>query len=181
MRQQSNFGQNLVYGGPAVVFFGLVIAFFVQGIISIGLSELASAFPVSHTTAATNFSLICHLVVRGTVSFLLYPRSRKAQEIRRVHGGMDVGPGMVDCYVSIIAHACTIGFDQIIRASGTSLAAVTVIGLAKFFHPTFDSSSWQIWLVFCAVAFVTGEDSSKANCDMHADEQPSSTPLHSAI
>ena len=44
---QSCFGQNLVYGGPAVVIFGLIIAFFVQGFISLGLGELASAFPVS--------------------------------------------------------------------------------------------------------------------------------------
>lgn len=94
---------------------------------------------------------------------------------------MDVRPGLVDCYVSIITHCCKFGSDKIISASGTSLAAVTVIGLAKFFHPAYDSSSWQIWLVFCAVAFVTGEDSSRAKGDMHTDKQLSSTPLHCPI
>ncbi|TQB71169.1 hypothetical protein MPDQ_007759 [Monascus purpureus] len=42
---KSNFGQNLVYGGPQVVVFGLLVAFVIQFIITAGLGELASAFP----------------------------------------------------------------------------------------------------------------------------------------
>ncbi|KAK7398128.1 hypothetical protein QQX98_012492 [Neonectria punicea] len=41
----SNFGQSLIYGGPQVCVFGLVVAFVVQFIITLGLSEIASAFP----------------------------------------------------------------------------------------------------------------------------------------
>ncbi|KAL9016756.1 MAG: hypothetical protein Q9185_005930 [Variospora sp. 1 TL-2023] len=41
----SNFGQNLIYGGPRVVVFGLLIATVVQSVITLGLSEVASAFP----------------------------------------------------------------------------------------------------------------------------------------
>ncbi|KAL8969325.1 MAG: hypothetical protein Q9183_002054, partial [Haloplaca sp. 2 TL-2023] len=41
----SNFGQNLIYGGPQVVVFGLLVATAVQWIITLGLSEVASAFP----------------------------------------------------------------------------------------------------------------------------------------
>ncbi|KAL9059283.1 MAG: hypothetical protein Q9206_001559 [Seirophora lacunosa] len=41
----SNFGQNLIYGGPRVVVFGLLIATVVQCVITLGLSEVASAFP----------------------------------------------------------------------------------------------------------------------------------------
>ncbi|KAI4204343.1 MAG: hypothetical protein LQ346_001615 [Caloplaca aetnensis] len=41
----SNFGQNLVYGGPQNVVFGLLVATVVQWIITLGLSEVASAFP----------------------------------------------------------------------------------------------------------------------------------------
>ncbi|KAL8959294.1 MAG: hypothetical protein Q9193_003817, partial [Seirophora villosa] len=41
----SNFGQNLIYGGPQNVIFGLLVATVVQWIITLGLSEVASAFP----------------------------------------------------------------------------------------------------------------------------------------
>ncbi|KAF2120327.1 amino acid/polyamine transporter I [Lophiotrema nucula] len=43
----SCFGQNLIYGGPQSVIFGLIVAFFVQYTITLGLSELASAYPSS--------------------------------------------------------------------------------------------------------------------------------------
>jgi choline transport protein len=39
------FGQNLRYGGPQVVIFACLVAAFVQWIVTLGLSELASAFP----------------------------------------------------------------------------------------------------------------------------------------
>ena len=41
----SNFGRNLIYGGPQSVVFGLLVATAVQSIITLGLSEVASAFP----------------------------------------------------------------------------------------------------------------------------------------
>ncbi|KAI9146855.1 choline transporter [Paramyrothecium foliicola] len=41
----SNFGQNLNYGGPQVCLFALIVAWVVQFIITLGLSEIASAFP----------------------------------------------------------------------------------------------------------------------------------------
>ncbi|KAK7191822.1 hypothetical protein PSPO01_02271 [Paraphaeosphaeria sporulosa] len=43
----SCFGQNLKYGGPNSVIFGLIVAFVVQYTITLGLSELASAYPSS--------------------------------------------------------------------------------------------------------------------------------------
>ena len=43
----SNFGQNLVYGGPQSVVFGLLVAAVCQWTITLGLSEIASAFPSS--------------------------------------------------------------------------------------------------------------------------------------
>ncbi|KAK5677213.1 hypothetical protein LTS10_010402 [Elasticomyces elasticus] len=43
----SCFGQNLIYGGPQSCIFGLIVAFFAQGLVTIGLSELGSAFPSS--------------------------------------------------------------------------------------------------------------------------------------
>ncbi|CAG8948961.1 hypothetical protein HYFRA_00002089 [Hymenoscyphus fraxineus] len=43
----SNFGQNLSYGGPQSVILGALVALFAQWILTLGLSELASAFPSS--------------------------------------------------------------------------------------------------------------------------------------
>ncbi|KAL5342282.1 choline transporter [Aspergillus crustosus] len=43
----SCFGQSLIYGGPRICIFALVIAFVVQFTVTLGLSELASAFPSS--------------------------------------------------------------------------------------------------------------------------------------
>ncbi|GAW17731.1 hypothetical protein ANO14919_071970 [Xylariales sp. No.14919] len=41
----SCFGQSLIYGGPQACLLGLVIAFFIQFTVTLGLSEIASAFP----------------------------------------------------------------------------------------------------------------------------------------
>ncbi|KAG9232017.1 amino acid/polyamine transporter I [Amylocarpus encephaloides] len=43
----SCFGQNLAYGGPQSVILGLLVALFAQGTVTLGVSELASAFPSS--------------------------------------------------------------------------------------------------------------------------------------
>ena len=43
----SCFGQNLIYGGPQSVIFGLLVAAVAQWTITLGLSEIASAFPSS--------------------------------------------------------------------------------------------------------------------------------------
>jgi len=43
----STFGQNLRYGGPQLVIFAALVAAFVQWVVTLGLSELASAFPSS--------------------------------------------------------------------------------------------------------------------------------------
>ncbi|KAI9149882.1 Choline transport protein [Paramyrothecium foliicola] len=43
----SNFGQNVIYGGPRSVIIGLLCAFFAQFTITLGLAEIASAFPSS--------------------------------------------------------------------------------------------------------------------------------------
>lgn len=40
-------GQELIYGGPQTAILGLLVAAFVQWTITLGLSELASAFPSS--------------------------------------------------------------------------------------------------------------------------------------
>jgi choline transport protein len=43
----STFGQGLRYGGPQAVIFSLLAATAIQWILTLGLAELASAFPSS--------------------------------------------------------------------------------------------------------------------------------------
>ncbi|KAL4952139.1 amino acid/polyamine transporter I [Aspergillus filifer] len=43
----SNFGQNMIYGGPRLVVVGLILAFTAQSTITLGLAEIGSAFPSS--------------------------------------------------------------------------------------------------------------------------------------
>ncbi|KAJ5391469.1 hypothetical protein N7509_006959 [Penicillium cosmopolitanum] len=43
----SCFGQGLIYGGPQTCIFSLLVAFFAQCAVAIGLGELASAYPSS--------------------------------------------------------------------------------------------------------------------------------------
>ncbi|KAM0550331.1 hypothetical protein ACHAPJ_009002 [Fusarium lateritium] len=65
----SCFGQSLLYGGPQVCIFGLIVAFAVQFTITIGLSEIASAFPMFWNLAGGGDSRWYHqlhrLVVHG--------------------------------------------------------------------------------------------------------------------
>lgn len=46
---------------------------------------------------------------------------------------------------------------MIFRCSGVSLAAVSLLGVVRFFHPNFEVLTYHIWLVYCAVAFVTSK------------------------
>jgi choline transport protein len=46
-------GQGLIYGGPQGVIFSLLVAAFMQWTITLGLSELASAFPSLGVSLAT--------------------------------------------------------------------------------------------------------------------------------
>ncbi|KAK1675877.1 amino acid permease-domain-containing protein [Colletotrichum godetiae] len=100
----SNFGQNLIYGGPQSCLFGLLAAFVAQFIISLGLSEIASAFPSS--------------------------------------GGYLVG------WMSTLAW-------WIVTCSGTALFAATLSGMMGFWHPAFEGTQWQIYLIYVGTATVT--------------------------
>jgi choline transport protein len=46
-------GQGLIYRGPQGVIFSLLVTVFMQWTITLGLSELASAFPSSGVSSAT--------------------------------------------------------------------------------------------------------------------------------
>ncbi|OQV06268.1 hypothetical protein CLAIMM_10863 [Cladophialophora immunda] len=43
----------------------------------------------------------------------------------------------------------------IIACSGTALSAVSIMGLANFWHPEFVATQWQIWLVYVGVVSIT--------------------------
>ncbi|KAF2798207.1 amino acid transporter [Melanomma pulvis-pyrius CBS 109.77] len=118
----SCFGQNLVYGGPQTVIFGLIVAFAVQSTITMGLSELASAFPSSG--GQYHF---CYI--------LAPPRTRRFA-------------AYVIGWMSVLAW-------WIVTCSGISLAAVTLLGIVRFFHEDFVAQSWHTYLVYVATGTVT--------------------------
>ena len=47
----------------------------------------------------------------------------------------------------------------VITCSGVSLCAVSVAGLIRFWHPDFEAARWQIYLIYLASVFLTGESS----------------------
>ncbi|KAK1625277.1 amino acid/polyamine transporter I [Colletotrichum phormii] len=118
----SNFGQNLIYGGPQSCLFGLLAAFVAQFIITLGLSEIASAFPSSG--GQYHF---CYIMAPANT---------------RRFAGYLVG------WMSTLAW-------WIVTCSGTSLFAATLSGMIGFWHPAFEGTQWQIYLIYVGTATVT--------------------------
>ena len=44
----------------------------------------------------------------------------------------------------------------VITCSGVSLCAVSVSGMIAFWHPSYKSEQWQIYLIYLATVFLTG-------------------------
>lgn len=88
----STFGQSLRYGGPQCAIFALVTAVFVQWIVTLGLAELASAFPSSGVRARSTPVLYCSNINLdiGPVSFYIYPCAREIQAVQRFRCRVDV-------------------------------------------------------------------------------------------
>ncbi|KAL8856519.1 MAG: hypothetical protein Q9178_006834 [Gyalolechia marmorata] len=78
----SNFGQNLTYGGPQSVVFGLLVATAVQWTITLGLSEVASAFPSAGVELVMSRDSDCSDELAGTVPLHVYSSANQAQEVR---------------------------------------------------------------------------------------------------
>ncbi|KAF2168982.1 hypothetical protein M409DRAFT_65312 [Zasmidium cellare ATCC 36951] len=145
----SCFGQNLNYVGPAAVIFGLLAAFFCQGFVSLGLAELASAFPSS----GGQYHFVYVLSTEKTKRFAAY----------------------IVGWTSVLAW-------WTVTCSGLSLAAITISGIANFWHPEWTPTSWQTYLIYvaffpcsshflsiigCVMFLIT-------TCVMHEETQPAS-------
>ena len=85
----SNFGQNLTYGGPQSVVFGLLVATAVQWTITLGLSEVASAFPSAGVELVMPRDSDCSDEMAGTVPLHIYSSANQAQEVRSLRCGLD--------------------------------------------------------------------------------------------
>src|SRR6478735_2834565 len=72
---------------------------------------------------------------------------------------MDVDPRLVDCHVRnrILRERNPILIRYQTRCSGISLAAVTLGGIINFIDPSFTVTSWQTYLLYFAVAIITGK------------------------
>lgn len=64
----------MAYGGTQSCIFGLVVAFVVQLIVTLGLAELASAFPVRSACGTYDLSTDNVTVKWWPVPFLLHPQ-----------------------------------------------------------------------------------------------------------
>ncbi|KAI1628725.1 amino acid/polyamine transporter I [Exophiala viscosa] len=102
----SNFGQGLRYGGPQVVIFSLIVATFVQWIITLGQYHF--------------------------VYILAAPKYKRIS-------------AFVTGWMSVLAW-------WIMTCSGLSLCAISATGLAAFMYPSYEPTSWQIWLVYVGMA-----------------------------
>jgi hypothetical protein len=98
----SCFGQNLTYGGPQVVIFALLVATFAQGAITLGLSELASAFP-SSGVSASSLMLFCsqpsqdsNCPCLGSISLRLHRGAGQDKTLRILYRGLDLRCWLVD-------------------------------------------------------------------------------------
>ncbi|KAL8666977.1 MAG: hypothetical protein Q9168_007356, partial [Polycauliona sp. 1 TL-2023] len=118
----SNFGQNLIYGGPQNVVFGLLVATAVQWTITLGLSEIASAFP----SAGGQYHF----------TYILAPTKHKK-------------------FAAFVVGWMTVLGWWVVTCSGVSLCAVSVAGLVHLWHPAFEASPWQIYLIYLASIFLT--------------------------
>ncbi|KAL8688094.1 MAG: hypothetical protein Q9224_004973 [Gallowayella concinna] len=130
----SNFGQNLIYGGPQLVVFGFLVATAVQWVITLGLSEVASAFP----SAGGQYHF----------TYILAPTKHKK-------------------FAAFVVGWMTILGWWVVTCSGVSLCAVSVAGFINFWHPSFEATRWQVYLIYLATIFITGgwafEDKTEQN------------------
>ncbi|KAL8957413.1 MAG: hypothetical protein Q9193_005306 [Seirophora villosa] len=95
----SNFGQNLIYGGPRVVVFGLLIATVVQCVITLGLSEVASAFPSAGVSLSSpSDGRLDQNTTAGAIPLYLHLGPWAPQEVCSVCRGLDDSAWLVDCY-----------------------------------------------------------------------------------
>lgn len=140
----SNFGQNLTYGGPQNVIFGLLVATAVQWTITLGLSEVASAFPSAGVSLFAHsmipeFIVASKIIVQGQYhfTFILAPTKHKR-------------------FAAFVVGWMTLLGWWVITCSGVSLCAVSVAGMIKFWHEGFEAARWQIYLIYLATVFLTG-------------------------
>jgi len=95
----STFGQNLRYGGPQVVVFAIVVAVFIQWVMALGISELASAFPSSGASwlLHTAYALGKPNVSIGSISLHVYACTGEIQAVQRLRHRLDVDSSLVAC------------------------------------------------------------------------------------
>ncbi|KAI4235165.1 MAG: hypothetical protein LQ349_003345 [Xanthoria aureola] len=115
-------GQNLIYGGPQNAVFGLLVGTVVQWIITLGLSEVASAFP----SAGGQYHF----------TYILAPTKHKR-------------------FAAFVVGWMTLLGWWVVTCSGLSLCAVSVAGMVNFWHPAFEATRWQVYLIYLASIFIT--------------------------
>jgi choline transport protein len=136
----STFGQNLRYGGPQLVVFAALIAGFVQWTVTLGLSELASAFPSSGVSTFYSATLSnAYMKTQGQYHFMYILAPEKWKR-----------------FSAFIIGWMTVLAWWFATSAGLSLVAVSTTGLAAFLNPEYTPKNWHIYLCFLAMAFISG-------------------------
>lgn len=104
--------------------FALLVATFVQLAITLGLSELSSAFP--STGGQYHYTYL-------------------------------VSPDKIKKPLAFFTGWFSILGWWIITCSGHLLVAVSVSGMAQFWHPDYVSHRWHVYLIYLATAAITSE------------------------
>jgi amino acid transporter len=138
----STFGQNLRYGGPQLAIFASLIAAFVQWTVTLGLSELASAFPSSGVSTLPPLKRCVFQGLHETQGQYHFMYILAPEKWKRFSA-------FVIGWMSVLAW-------WFATSAGLSLVAVSTTGLAAFLNPEYTPKDWHIYLCFLAMAFLSG-------------------------
>lgn len=159
--EQSCFGQNLIYGGAQTCIFSLVVAFLTQGIVTLGLAELASAYPVSVWILwVMVYSLTDNQPSGGQYHFcfILSPPGSRRYAAYIVGWITMLAWWIVTCVLQPRYYIWQKTRSWYWRScSGISLSAVVLNGIVNFWHQEYIGNQWETYLIYLAVSVVTSE------------------------
>ena len=131
MSYTSCFGVTLAAGGPQAVVFAVIAAGFIQWTVTLGLSELASAFPSSG--------------VRLPFPPILFSANRNQGQY---HFTYILAPEKHRNFAAFAVGTLNVVGWWIVTCSGISLGTVSTMGLVSWWNPSFQATQWQTYLLF---------------------------------
>ena len=125
--------------------FGLLVAAIIQGIITVGLSEVASCFPSSGVSA---------------IIFSIVPPTRATRWQGQYHFVFILAPRRTKRFAAFVIGWMNILGWLIALCSGVSVVVTSLNGMVAFWDDTFVAVQWQLYVMYLVVAGL----SSKSTC-----------------